>query len=298
MTAVDQADVRERDLTLADGRRLHLYDCGDPRGELVIVHHATPGSGRPASWWAEDATTRGIRLVGYDRPGYGGSDRHAGRRVAEAAADVAAVADALGADRFRTYGGSGGGPHALACAALLPDRVIACVAFCSPAPYGTPGLDWIAGMGQDNVDEFSAALAGEVALRAHLAPVTDQLRSIDAKGLAEVLRTLLPDVDLAVFDDDLAGWLHDGFTVGLRDGFQGWLDDDLAFVSEWGFEPLAIRVPVLLLHGRRDLMVPFAHGTWLASTIPGVSTRLTDSDGHLTLTRSVDEMHAWLLDQA
>jgi pimeloyl-ACP methyl ester carboxylesterase len=297
MTTVGQADVRERDLTLPDGRRLHLYDSGDSRGELVIVHHGTPGSGKPAPWWAEDATAGGIRLVGYDRPGYGESDRHAGRRVADAAADVAAIADAVGVQRFRTYGGSGGGPHALACAALLPDRVIACVAFASPAPYGAQGLAWLAGMGQDNVDEFGAALAGEVTLRAYLAAATDQLRSIDASGLAGMLRTLLPDADLEVLDDDVAGWLHDGFNVGLRDGFEGWLDDDLAFVTEWGFEPSLIRVPVLLMHGRHDLMVPFAHGEWMASTIPDVGARLTDSDGHLTLVRRINDMHAWLLDQ-
>jgi pimeloyl-ACP methyl ester carboxylesterase len=298
MTTVGKADIRETDLTLPDGRRLHLYESGDPRGVLVIAHHGTPGSGKPASWWAADATTRGMHLVGYDRPGYGGSDRHPGRRVAEAAGDVAAIADAFGVERFRTYGGSGGGPHALACAALLPDRVIGCVAFCSPAPYGTPGLDWSAGMGQDNVDEFGAALAGEADLRAHLGAATDQLRATDAHGLAETLRTLLPDVDLAVFDDEVADWLHDGFTVGLRDGYEGWLDDDLAFVRDWGFDLSAIRVPVLLLQGRRDLMVPFAHGEWLASAIPGASARLTDSDGHLTLMRKVDGMHTWLLDHA
>jgi pimeloyl-ACP methyl ester carboxylesterase len=298
MTTVGKAEVRERDLDLPDGRRLHLYDSGDPRGELVIVHHGTPGSGEPASWWAEDATTRGIRLVGYDRPGYGGSDRQAGRRVAEAAADVAAIADAFGVERFRTYGGSGGGPHALTCAALLPDRVIACVAFASPAPYSAPGLAWSAGMGQDNVDEFSAAVAGEVTLRGYLSAATDQLRSIDASGMAEMLRTLLPDADLAVLDDDVAGWLHDGFTVGLRDGFEGWLDDDLAFVTEWGFELSRIRVPVLLMHGRHDLMVPFAHREWMALSIPGVSARLTDSDGHLTLVRRINDVHAWLMEQA
>src|SRR5690242_3123671 len=124
MTVPNVARMRERELVLSDGRRLRVFEGGDPHGELVIVHHGTPLSGRLAPWWADDATARGICLVGYDRPGYGGSDPHPGRTVADAATDAAAIADLFEAAQFRTWGGSGGGPHALACAALLPDRII------------------------------------------------------------------------------------------------------------------------------------------------------------------------------
>ena len=237
MTATSGTTTRERDLRLPDGRNLHVYETGDLRGELVIVHHGTPGSGKPASWWAEDAAVRGIRLVGYDRPGYGGSDRQPGRCVVDAAADASAIADACGAGRFRTWGGSGGGPHALACAAMLPDRVIACAALCSVAPPMAPGLDWTAGMGQDNVDEFTAASSGMKVLLPYLTEAREQLKSTDAAGLVDALRSLLSDVDIAALRPRLADFFHDGFAVGLSTGVDGWLDDDLALVEPVGFRP-------------------------------------------------------------
>ena len=297
MAATGATSTRERDLRLPDGRNLHIYETGDPRGELVIVHHGTPGSGKPASWWAEDAGVRGILLVGYDRPGYGGSDPQPGRCIANAAADAAAIADSCGALRFRTWGGSGGGPHALACAAVLPERVIACAALCSVAPRTAPGLDWIAGMGHDNVDEFTAATAGMNVLQPFLAEAREQLGLTDSAGLVDALRSLLSDVDIAALRPHVAEFLHEGFAVGLRTSVDGWLGDDLAFVQDWGFDPSLIVVPVLVVHGQRDLMVPFAHGVWLAKIIPGATARLTDSDGHLTLIEDVGEVHAWLLDQ-
>ena len=152
-------------------------------------------------------------------------------------------------------------------------------------------------MGQDNVDEFTAASAGMKVLLPYLTEVREQLKSIDAAGLVDALRSLLSDVDIAALRPRLADFFHDGFAVGLSTGVGGWLDDDLAFVQDWGFDPSRIAVPVLVVHGQRDLMVPFAHGVWLATTIPGATARLTDSDGHLTLIEDVGEIHAWLLDQ-
>jgi pimeloyl-ACP methyl ester carboxylesterase len=292
------ADVRERDILSSDGRPLHIYECGDPHGELVVFHHGTPGFGRPEDGWAEDAEARGIRLVGYDRPGYGGSGRHVGRTVTDAATDVATIADALGVTRFRTWGASGGGPHALACAAHLPDRVIAAAAVGSPAPFQAVGLDWSAGMGDDNISEFAAAAAGEAELRRYLTAVADELVAVGPGGLATGLRTLLPEVDLAALDHHLAEYLYDGIAVGLRHGVDGWLDDDLAFVGTWGFEPGAIRVPVLVLQGAHDLMVPFDHGRWLAAAIPGCTVRLSETDGHLSLIRAIDQVHAWLMEKS
>jgi pimeloyl-ACP methyl ester carboxylesterase len=291
------ADVRERDILSSDGRRLHVYESGDPYGELVVYHHGTPGFGRPEDGWAQDAGRRGIRLVGYDRPGYGGSARQAGRTVTDAAADVAAIADALGVARFRTWGTSGGGPHALSCAAILPHRVIAAAAVGSPAPFRAPGLDWSAGMGDDNITEFAAAAAGEPELRRYLTPAADELVAVGPDGLATALRTLLPDVDLAALDSHLATYLYDSIAVGLLPGIDGWLDDDLAFVGTWGFEPAAIRVPVLVLQGAHDLMVPFDHGRWLAAAIPACTARLSETDGHLSLMRAIDQVHAWLMEK-
>jgi pimeloyl-ACP methyl ester carboxylesterase len=291
------ADVHERDLPSPDGRQIHIYECGDPRGELVVYHHGTPGFGRPEKGWAEDAALRGIRLVGYDRPGYGGSVRHGGRAVADAATDIATIADALGVTRLRTWGVSGGGPHALACAALLPDRIIAAASVGSPAPFRAAGLDWMAGMGEDNVAEFAVAVAGEPDLRRFLTTARDELIAVGSDGLASAMRSLLPDVDLAALDADLTSYMYDGFAVGLKYGIDGWLDDDLAFVRAWGFEPDSIRVPVLVVQGARDLMVPFGHGKWLAANIPACTVRLSETDGHLSLIRAIDQVHSWLLEQ-
>ncbi|MEO8291337.1 MAG: alpha/beta fold hydrolase, partial [Gaiellaceae bacterium] len=141
----------------SDGRILCVVEEGDPGGPAILCHHGTPGSRLLWRGLVEDAGTRGIRLLGYDRPGYGGSDPHPGRRAADAAGDVAAIADGLGIERLAVHGGSGGGPHALACAALLPDRVVAAASLAGVAPFEAEGLDWLDGMGQDNLDEFAAA---------------------------------------------------------------------------------------------------------------------------------------------
>jgi pimeloyl-ACP methyl ester carboxylesterase len=297
MTDPGSAAVRERDLPSPDGRQLHIYECGDPHGELVVYHHGTPGSGRPDQGWAEDAAARGIRLVGYDRPGYGGSTRHAGRSVADAATDVATIADALGATRLRTWGASGGGPHALACAALLSDRIIAAATVGSPAPFRAAGLDWLAGMGDDNVAEFAAAVAGEPELRPFLTTARDDLMAVGPDGLTSAMRSLLPDVDLAALDPPFASYVYNGFARGLRHGIDGWLDDDLAFIRAWGFEPVSIHVAVLVVQGAHDLMVPFDHGRWLAANVPACTARLSDTDGHLSLIRAIDHVHAWLMAQ-
>jgi pimeloyl-ACP methyl ester carboxylesterase len=294
MTTV--AHAREHELGAPDGRRLRVHEAGDPRGELVLVHHGTPGSGILAPWWARDAAERGIRLVGYDRPGYGGSDRHRGRAVAGAALDCATIADALGVERFRTWGVSGGGPHALACAARLPDRVTAVASVASVAPFGAPGLDWHTGMGQDNIDEFGAAAAGADALAPYLAQARAATVAAGPDGLAGVLRSLLPEVDVAALTGDMAGFIHAWMAGGLREGHDGWLDDDLAFVRGGGFDLDAITVPVLVVQGRHDRMVPSAHGRWLAGQVPGATAWLPEEHGHLSLVADLGPVHGWLLE--
>ena len=262
------------------------------------MHHGTPACGLPSGWMADDAARRGARLVGYDRPGYGGSSRRPGRTVADAAADTAAIADAFGADRFRTWGISGGGPHSLACAALLPDRVIAAAALASVAPYDAEGLDFLAGMGEDNVVEFEAAAAGREQVLPLIETMREGLLSTTPESVAESMRSLLPPADAAVITGDFAVYLHESMTTGQQPGVEGWLDDDLAFVSDWGFRVEDISVPTLLLQGRQDLMVPFAHGEWLAARVPKADVRLTDDDGHLTLIADLGPVHDWLLQQS
>jgi pimeloyl-ACP methyl ester carboxylesterase len=286
----------EREVRVPGGRTVHVYEAGDPGGVPVLVHHGTPGCGLLAGSWSRDAAERGIRLVGFDRPGYGGSDRHPGRRVADVAADTAAVADALGVGCFRTWGVSGGGPHALACAALLPDRVTCAAVVGAVAPFDAAGLDWMGGMGEGNVQEFSAALAGAAVLGPLLARDSAALVAGGPAGLVAELASILPPVDAAALSGEFAEFVYAWLTTGLHAGHEGWLDDDLAFVRPWSFDPAAIAVPVLMLHGRQDLMVPFPHAQWLSARIPGVTAWLTDGDGHLNLLAQVGRMHGWLLE--
>ena len=285
----------QRTARTPDGRILAIEEAGDPDGRPVLVHWGTPNSRHLYGPWAADAAARGLRLICYDRPGYGGSTPQPGRSVADCAADVRVICAELGLDRLATWGISGGGPHVLACAALLPDLVTAAASLASPAPVGTDGLDWFAGMGQENADDFRLLLRDKVAARAKLESDRESMLAASATELAVMFQTLLSPVDAAVLKDELAEYLTYSVREGLAPGGQGWWDDGVAHTSPWGFELSATSVPVLLLHGRHDQFVPFGHGQWLAAHIPGVEARLLDHDGHLTLIENrVGEVHAWL----
>ena len=264
----------ERTVHTPDGRTLAVEESGDPAGRPVLVHMGTPNSRHLYGPNVLDAAARGLRLISYDRPGYGGSSPQPGRTVADCAGDVRAICAELGIDRLVTWGISGGGPHVLACAALLPDLVTAAASLASPAPYGAEGLDYFAGMGQENVDDFSLFLTDEDA--------------------AKAIESLLTPTDAAALRGELAEYLTASQQAGLAPGIEGWFDDNCT-VRPWGFDLADITVPVLLLHGRQDMFVPFGHGEWLAAHIPGVEARLLDDDGHLTLLQNrVPEVHAWL----
>jgi pimeloyl-ACP methyl ester carboxylesterase len=288
----------QRTARTPDGRTLAIEEDGDPNGRPVLVHGGTPNSRHLYLPAAIDAAARGLRLISYDRPGYGGSTPQPGRTVADCAADVRAICAELGIDRLAMWGISGGGPHVLACAALLPDLVTAAASLASLAPLDAEGLDWFAGMGQDNVDDFQLYLRDPVASRARLESQREDDLAASADDLAAILRTLLSPADAAVLKDALAEYLVYSGHEGLAPGSQGWWDDGVAHASPWGFELSAISVPVLLMHGRQDQFVPFGHGQWLAARIPGVEARLFDHDGHLTLlVNRIGEVHAWLADR-
>ena len=286
--------MSELDVRLADGRTLHVYDEGDPNGVAVVVHHGTPSSGRLYPAFADDARARGIRLIGYDRPGYAGSSAQPGRTVADAAADVAELLDQFGIDRFATWGHSGGGPHSLACAALLPERCVAAAALSSPGPYGAEGLDFLEGMGELNRQDFDAVLAGPEALEAVLRR-EQEMFSAGAEGLREGMLTILSPIDQEAFTAEVGEWIYSVMKEGGGERIEGWRDDSLAFVAPWGFESADIRVPVLVLHGVHDLMAPPGHGRWLATQIPGVEAEFSDAEGHITLfVNRIPEVHEWL----
>jgi pimeloyl-ACP methyl ester carboxylesterase len=285
----------ERLVHTADGRMLAVEEYGDPAGRPVLVHNGTPNSRYLYQRAVADAAAHGLRLIGYDRPGYGGSSPHPGRTVADCAADARAICAALGANRVAMWGISGGGPHVLACAALLPDLVVAAVSLASLAPYGADGLDWYAGMGQQNADDFRQYFADQQAARQKLAADRKEALAASADDAAKGLETLLSPTDAAVLTGDLAEYLVWSAKEGLAPGDEGWWQDAVAHSSPWGFELAQITVPVLLMHGREDKFVPFGHGEWLAAHIPGVQARLLDHDGHLTLLEHrAGDVHGWL----
>ena len=197
-------------------------------------------------------------------------------------ADIAEVLAEIGADECVVAGWSGGGPHALACAARLP-AATAVLAIACVAPHGADGLDFMAGMGEDNVVEFGAALQGEVPLRSFMDAVGPHLKEVTVEGITESLSTLLPQVDRAVLTDEFGEDMAASFHEGLRVGVDGWLDDDLAFVAPWGFELDEITTPLSLWQGSLDQMVPFAHGEWLAAHLPGATAHLEQGEGHLSI---------------
>ena len=288
----------QRTARTPDGRTLAIEEAGDPNGRPVLVHTGTPNSRHLYQPNTIDAAVRGLRLICYDRPGYGGSTAQPGRSAADCAADVRAICAELGVDRLAMWGVSGGGPHVLACAALLPDLVTAVASLASPAPMDAEGLDWFAGMGELNVEDFRLFLRDREASRVKMESERKEMLATSATELADVMRTLLAPADAAVLKDALADYLAYCNHEGLGPGVQGWWDDSVALCTSWGFEPSAITVPVLLMHGRADRFVPFGHGQWLAAHIPGVEARLFDHDGHLTLlTNRIPEVHAWLKDR-
>jgi pimeloyl-ACP methyl ester carboxylesterase len=277
---------------LPDGRALEVHELGDDQGLPVLFHHGTPGSGTLYDRWR----TPGVRLIGYDRAGYGGSTRRPGRAVADVVADVEAVADALGLERFATWGLSGGGPHALACAALLGDRVVAAASVAGVGPWGVDDLDWLEGMGEGNRKEFDLVLAGEGALRPALEDERTGLLGVTAEGLREAMAPHLGNADREALTGELAAYFHGNMQHALAAGPDGWLDDNLAFVRPWGFDVASIERPVLVVQGGDDLMVPPAHARWLAAHVPGCEARIDDAEGHLTLVQNlVPQIHEWLL---
>jgi len=268
---------------LADGRTLDVL-LGDGGGEVgLVAHHGTPGDASRYAKWAAPAAERGLRLVTFSRPGYAGSTRQPGRSVASVASDVSELLDQLGIGRFVSVGGSGGGPHAIACAALLPDRCLAAAALVTVAPWGAAGLDWWTGMTQSNLDEFGAALRGEAVLRSWMAHHGEPYRHVTTADVAATFGDLLCPIDQQTATGDYAKDLADGIRRGLANGFDGWIDDDLAFTTPWGFDPAAVRRPVTVWQGELDQMVPWSHGRWLAEQIPGARFELAMGHGHFSM---------------
>jgi pimeloyl-ACP methyl ester carboxylesterase len=284
----------------AAGRQLDVLATGPRDARTVVLHNGTPAGLMAAPPVAAAAAERGLRLVLYSRPGYGRSTPDPGRRVADAAGDVAAVLDALGVGQFVTVGWSGGSPHALACAAGLPGRCLAAASMAGVAPYGAEGLDWLEGMAGENVTEFSAALAGEEALTAYLEPAARKLAVITGADVAAGLGDLASPADKAVITGEFADYQAASFRASVEHGVAGWRDDDLAFTAGWGFTMAEAGqgAPVAVWQGDQDMMVPWPHGQWLAAHIPGARAHLLPGEGHLTLAHEFGAILDDLLDLA
>jgi pimeloyl-ACP methyl ester carboxylesterase len=278
-------------VALGDGRVLEVLRGGEPSDTAVFLHHGTPFAPVPYAPIADAVGARGLAMVSWSRPGYASSTRQPGRRVADAAADAAEVLDALGHDRIVSIGWSGGGPHALACGALLGDRCAMVATIGGVAPHDAEDLDWLEGMGPENVEEFTlAAGRGEGFLR-FLDAAAAEFGKLTGADVAASLGGLVSEVDVAALRGDYADYLARGLAASATSGTGGWYDDDVAFTSPWGFDLGSIACPVAIWQGAQDRMVPFAHGQWLAAHIPGAHAHLLPDEGHLSLTvRSFPEI--------
>jgi pimeloyl-ACP methyl ester carboxylesterase len=270
-------------IPMPDGRDIDVLTTGPEDGFPLVIHEGTPVGLVVDSNTAAEAARRGLRYVVAARPGYEGSTPRPGRRVADVAADIASVLDALGIGEFVSMGMSGGGPHTLACAALLQGRCLAAASIAGIAPYKSDGLDFMAGMGPENVTEFSLTLQGADALTPYLEKEAEPLREITGEQIAAALGGLIADADRNVITGEFADELAASTRAALREGVAGWRDDDLAFAADWGFSLDALAGRVAIWQGDQDLMVPFAHGKWLAAHIPGARVHLEPGAGHLTM---------------
>jgi pimeloyl-ACP methyl ester carboxylesterase len=280
---------------VADGRRLSVEFSGHPQGSAVFLLHGMPGSRLGPRPRGMVLHRLGVRLIAFDRPGYGDSDRHAGRQVADVASDVIAIADAYSIERFAVVGRSGGGPHALACAALLPDRVTRAAALVGLAPPSAEGLDWFDGMAASNVMSFVAAAAGHDPLAARLRPAAEEIRANPASWL-DRLSAELPDSDRRIIGDaGIRSLLVAAHTEALRTSANGWIDDAIALCGQWGFDPATVTVPVLLWHGDRDVFSPVNHARWLARQIPNATVVVQSGAAHFGALSVLPDVLRWLV---
>ena len=275
---------------MPDGRELEVLVNGPADGLALVMHLGTPSAAVEFEQLTGPAADRGLRTVLWSRPGYGASTPQPGRSVADVTADAVTVLDELGHERFVTIGWSGGGPHALACAALLPERCVAASTIAGVAPFEADGLDWLAGMGPENVEEFGAARSGDDALSGYLGRAASEFAAVTGDQVADALGGLVSEVDKAALTGEFADFLAHSFRRAVAAGIAGWRDDDLAFVRPWGFALSGIQVPVSVWQGAEDRMVPYAHGEWLAAQVPGARAHLYPEEGHLSLVGQLDRV--------
>lgn len=239
----------------------------------------------------------GVQVISFDRPGYGHSERLFSRTVADVVPDVVAIADSIGLERFAVIGRSGGAPHALACAAQLPDRVTRAAALVSLAPWGAAGLDWFNGMAGSNVDAFATAASEPELLITRLVENAAKIKENPASQFAD-LSAEMPEPDRRMMADvGIRRLLAENSQEALRYGPDGWIDDVLAFCSPWGIDVSDIKVPVLLWAGEEDVYSPVTHTRWLGDHIPDALVQIPPESAHFDALNVLTYVMAWLIRQ-
>ncbi|MFE7754716.1 alpha/beta fold hydrolase [Streptomyces sp. NPDC057429] len=282
---------------VADGRHLMVERQGDPHGRPVFLLHGMPGSRLGPAPRGMVLYQRKMQLIAYDRPGYGGSDRLAGRRVVDVVEDVRTIADSLGLEHFAVVGRSGGAPHALACAALMPDRVTRSAALVGLAPWDAEGLDWFDGMAASNVLAYSTAAADPDGLAESFISRSAEIRQDPVRLLDDLRRELTDSDRIVVNDAGIRTMLLANYREGLRTSAYGWIDDAIAFCRPWGFDPADITGPVMLWHGEKDVFSPVGHTRWLAGRIPDVTAVMEPTAAHFDALSVLPSVLNWLLDE-
>jgi len=280
----------------ADGRTLAVAECGDPDGFPVFWLHGTPGSRFAGQGFASSYADVGARVITYDRPGYGGSDRFRGRRIVDCVADVSAIADSLGIERFAVNGVSWGGPHSLAVAAGLPERVTRAACVAGPAPFGMPAFDWFADMDAVNVEEIGWALDGEDVLAREIERMATAWLERVNNDPSEAGEVEFSEADRAEMErPEQQEMIRRMLNEAFRHGVWGYVDDALCVVQSWGFDVTEIRVPARIDYGLTDVLVPRQHGEWLAQNVPNAEAVIDEQGGHFPAPNRVTERFGWLV---
>jgi pimeloyl-ACP methyl ester carboxylesterase len=289
-----------RTVTTDHGRTLEILTAGNPGGFPWLWVPGSPSAAVDYPRLDDLATTLDLRLVTWSRPGYGGSSPRplppGGPRIVDDVPDIEAILDALGMGEFVVVGWSGGGPRALACAAVLSDRCKGAATLAGLAPPDAAGLDWMAGMGPGNVADFTAALQGPEAYAAFQEKFFLPMTSANPADVAAGLSQLLTPTDDVTFTGELAQWLAEMMHRAGVQGVIGVRDDGLALAAPWGFDVSSISVPTAIWAGGQDVTVPYAHGQWLAANVPGAIDHLFDDAGHITMVNDLEKVLVELLE--
>ena len=266
---------------LKDGRELEILDNGINSDAAIIFHHGTPGHASSWADWLESAANAGIRALSYSRAGYGTSDRNPGRSVISINNDIAQLLDAKNITKFVSIGWSGGGPHCIAN--TFEPRNLGAISLAGVGAFGVDDLDFLAGMGPENHDEFGAALKGEAIIDQWMEDNAGSMKTVTGAEIREAFGGLIGDADKAVLEGDAADQMAASMRSSLAVSFDGWIDDDLVFVKNWGFDLTTITKPVFLWQGDDDFMVPHAHSYWLEKHIPTAKLTFKAGEGHISL---------------